>query len=275
MTDDAVLPDLAPLQAWFSSYCASFRSEDTDLQRNYDLKEQHTRNVCMNARLIAQGMDPRFQMLAEVAALCHDLGRFPQFRDFRTFKDSESVNHAHLSARVLTDLPLDFLSDQERENLQTAVRLHNVFAIPHGLPRQAEDLLRLLRDSDKLDIWRVFIDYFNMPEEERASAAGLGYPDLPDCSPGVLMSLGEGKMITLSSLKTLNDFKLLQLSWIYDINFSTTLELIRQRRILEQFTAILPQDEAVREALSRVREYLERRLAAGSPSSGSTTPTPS
>lgn len=261
MMSDAEVPGLEPLRAWFASYCDSFRGADPEQQRNFDLKEKHTRNVCLAARRIAQGESPRFCMLAEVAAVCHDLGRFPQFRDYHTFKDSDSVNHAHLSAQVVQQHALlDFLPREEREAVEIAVRLHNAFQVPAGLPPETEKLLRLLRDADKLDIWRVFIEYFETPEEERPSAAGLGFPDLPGCSPEAMDAVRKGQMVHLASLRSLNDFKLLQLSWIYDINFVSTLRLIRERSVLEQFAAILPDDEAVLDVLAQVRAYLERRL---------------
>ena len=263
MTDPESLPDLAPLRAWFASYCASFRTSDPNLQRNFDLKELHTRNVCQAALLIARGGGARRLMLAEVAALCHDLGRFPQFRDFGTFKDSDSINHAHLSAQILSQNNLlYFLPGHERDAVVLAVRLHNAFQVPAGLAPETEELLRVLRDADKLDIWRVFIEYFHAPEEERASGAGLGFPDLPFCSPEVLAAVGARQMVQLSSMKTLNDFKMLQLSWLYDINFPSTLRLIKERGVLEQLAATLPREQAVLEAVARVRDYLEGRLEA-------------
>jgi hypothetical protein len=261
MTDAATGSPLAHLYDWFTSYCDSFRSPDQELQRNFDLKERHTLNVCQAARLIAEGGSSRRLLLAEVAALCHDLGRFPQFREFRTFKDSESLNHAHLSAQILKQNDvLNFLDAAEQKSVLVAVRLHNVFLVPAGLPPETEDLLRLLRDADKLDIWRVFVEYFSAPEAERASAAGLGFPDAPGCSPEVLAALGREEMVQLSSLKSLNDFKLLQLSWVYDINFRSTLRLIEERGVLERLAAILPQDEAVLGVFARVRSHMERRL---------------
>ena len=262
MTDASQVTDLASLKAWFASYCGSFRSEDAEVQRNFDLKEVHTRNVCEAARLIAQEGGERRQMLAQVAALCHDLGRFPQFQEYRTFLDSQSVNHAHLSAQVLKQSSLlDFLPKAERDAVYFAVRLHNVFQVPRGLPAGTEDLLLLVRDADKLDIWRVFADYFFAPESERASAAGLGFPDLPTCSPDVLAAVAAGQMVQLTMLKSQHDFKLLQLSWVYDINFLSTLRLIKERRVLEQLAATLPRDEAVIVILDRVQGYLESRLA--------------
>lgn len=261
MTDASRVCDLATLDAWFASYCDSFRSDDLDLQRNFDLKELHTRNVREAARLITQGGEPRRQMLAEVAATCHDLGRFPQFREYRTFKDSDSLNHAQLSAEILKQGGLlNFLPKSEREQVISAVRLHNAFEVPAGLAPEAEDLLRIVRDADKIDIWRVFIEFFHAPEEERASGAGLGFPDLPICSPDVLAAVGTQKMVQLASMKSLNDFKLLQLSWVYDINFVSSLKLIRERGVLEQLAATLPAEQAVLDVLAKVRDYQERRL---------------
>jgi hypothetical protein len=262
MLDAAPATDLASLGDWFTAYCQTFRTTDAEVQRNFDLKELHTRNVCEAARLIAQGGGERRQMLAQVAALCHDLGRFPQYRDFRTFLDSASLNHAHLSAQILKQYSLlDFLPKTESDAVGFAVSLHNVFQIPSGLPSKTEDLLRLVRDADKLDIWRVFIEYFYAPEWERASAAGLGFPDLPDCSPEVLAAIEAGEMVKLTMLKSLHDFKLLQLSWVYDINFPSTLRLIKERGVVEQLAATLPKNAAVLAILDRVHHYLESRLA--------------
>jgi hypothetical protein len=262
MIDAAPVTDLVSLSDWFTTYCASFRCEDAEVQRNFDLKEVHTRNVCEAARLISQGGGERRQMLAQVVALCHDLGRFPQYQEFRTFLDSASINHAHLSAQILKkNTLLDFLPKAERDSVGFAVSLHNAFQIPAGLPAETEDLLRLVRDADKLDIWRVFIEYFFAPEGERASAAGLGFPDLPDCSPEVLDAIEAGKMVELTMLKSLHDFKLLQLSWVYDINFTSTLKLIRERGVLEQLAETLPKNAAVLAIFARVHDYLEQRLA--------------
>lgn len=263
MIEASSVSDLASLKTWFGAYCGSFQTPDPEVQRNFDLKELHTRNVCEVACLIAADGSERRQMLAQVAALCHDLGRFPQYQEYRTFMDSQSVNHAQLSFQILKQSSLlDFLPKPERDSVHCAVRLHNAFQIPPGLPAGTDDLLRLVRDADKLDIWRVFIDYFFAPEGERASAAGLGFPDLPHCSPDVLAAVEAGQMVELTMLKSLNDFKLLQLSWVYDINFVTTLKLIKDRQVLRELAATLPVDPSVRLIVDRVHEYLEERLAA-------------
>jgi hypothetical protein len=76
----------------------------------------------------------------------------------------------------------------------------------------------------------------------------------------VLDTISAGRLVTLAQLKSLNDFKLLQLSWLYDINFPNTFRLIKERDLLARLGATLPRDPAVQEVLSRLQDYLERRL---------------
>lgn len=254
--------DLAPFLAWFDGYCRTFSSADPEDQRNLDLKEIHTHKVLEGIQLIAAGTGERRQFLAGVAALCHDLGRFPQYQRYRTFKDADSVNHAHLSVQVVSEQGLlKGLDEEEADDILTAVRWHNAFSIPEGLSPGGCDLLRLLRDADKLDIWRVFIDYYRAPEGEKASAAGLGLPDLPQVSPEAAASFAAGEIVRLNTLKSINDFKLLQLSWLYDINFAGTLALVRQRGIIEALVETLPREETIGVALERLNRHLEERLA--------------
>jgi len=251
-------------RTWFTSFCASFAEPGSDAQRNFDLKELHTLKVCEGARLIAAGPDPRRVVLAETAALFHDLGRFPQYKRYRTFKDSDSVNHAHLSAQIVTEQRLlERLPAQEAESVLTAVRLHNVFQAPDDLSPQAADLLKIVRDADKLDIWRVFQEYYEAPADEKASAVPLGFPDRPVCSDHIVQTLASGRLVSLDQLQTLNDFKLLQLSWVYDINFTATLSLVRERSLIERVSATLPAQEGVLAAVEKVMRYVDDRIAAG------------
>jgi hypothetical protein len=256
-------PDTQRYVSWFTRYCASFYSDHPEDQRNIVLKEEHTMCVRNNTLEIADGLglsrDDR--VLTELISLFHDVGRFPQYRDFRTFRDSESVNHAALSAKVLLEQNvLAGLPKGEREIVVRAVTLHNVFMLPDGLDERTKLHARIVRDADKLDIWRVFIELFGLPESERPKAAGLGLPETPEYAPRILEQLRRREMVRLTSLRTLNDFKLLQLAWIYDLNYAPSLRILRERDIITRLSATLPADDAVRSSVDAVRQYVDERL---------------
>ncbi len=260
------LENLAEIQKWFSDYCRSFDSEDEDVQRNMTLKEEHTYSVCSNILKIGHGesLGVEDMLIAEAISLLHDVGRFEQYRQFKTFKDNISVNHAELGTQIIEDYEvLASLYPRERSIIARAVEFHNAFNIPKTLPEETRFFLKLIRDADKLDIWRIFIEYFKQPEYERASAAGLGLPDKPNCSTDALEQISNGEMVRLSAVKTLNDLKIMQLSWVYNLNFKTSFSLLVERDCINGLSATLPQDSRVAEAIGAVHEFVENRLAVG------------
>jgi hypothetical protein len=207
------------------------------------------------------GLDAHAAALAATVALFHDVGRFPQYARYKTFRDSISTNHAALGAKVLIEQNvLAALPRTEQDLIVRAVTLHNVFSLPGGLDRESLRFVHLIRDADKLDIWRVFVEYYAQQREDRPSAVGLGLPDTEEYSGDVLRSLMRGEMVRLSALTTLNDFRLLQLAWIFDINFSRSLELVLERSYLEGLTAPLPRTVEISGAVDRIRRYIDSRL---------------
>jgi hypothetical protein len=55
--------------------------------------------------------------------------------------------------------------------------------------------------------------------------------------------------------------KLLQLGWLFDINFMPTFRYIRQRRIIEKIIAALPDTEDIRKIRKHLNDYLEEKIS--------------
>lgn len=255
--------DLRFFQSWFSQYCRSFYLGNEEDQKNLLLKEAHTRHVCENMRRIAKdlSLESAKEILAETIALFHDIGRFPQYAEHKTFRDSISVNHATLGTEVLSrEGVLETLPKNEQWIILQAVKFHNAYAVPDIRDKDTLLFLKLIRDADKLDIWRVFIEYLTLPEKDRASAVGLGLPDTPEYSEDVLSCVLSRRMASLSMLKTLNDFILMQLSWVYDLNFRISFILFRERNYLKRLLSTLPPSGAIDTLSLVLEEYMKERI---------------
>jgi putative nucleotidyltransferase with HDIG domain len=244
-------------RAWFADYTDSFATGSIEDQKNITLKVVHTYEVCRNARAIAHEiLSGNNIFLAEAAALFHDIGRFQQYARFKTFDDRVSVNHGRLGAEILeNEKLLNDLSLEEQEIIVESVRFHNAFSLPSLRNPLTMQILRLIRDADKLDIWRVFIEYFRQSKEERASAAGVGLPDVPECSDEVIACFLSGKMIPISMAATLNDYKLVQLSWIFDLQLNSTFRLLAERNIIDRLCETLPRTDNIQLLISVIKEY--------------------
>lgn len=252
-------------RSWFSRFVQEHAEGNEQDQRNIRLKEEHTAGVCDNALRIAAGLglDAEAAALAGAIALFHDVGRFPQYARYRTFEDSRSVNHAVLGAKVLLERNvLGDLPKRERSLIVRTVALHNVFVLPARLDEETLLHAKLVRDADKLDIWRVFIELAGGDAADWPSAAGLGLPDTPECSPAVIASLNRREVVRLTSLRTLNDFRLLQLAWIYDLNFAPSLAMVLERSVIERLTASVPRTDETSRIVDSLRNYVNERLDA-------------
>jgi hypothetical protein len=254
--------DFGFLKKWFSDYCRSFYSSDVEDQKNISLKERHTFKVCENITAISErlSLDENQMLIAGTVALFHDIGRFPQYARYKTFRDSISVNHGLLGAETLQEHgPLHSLPPDEQELVIQAVRFHNAFSVPKNERDDIGFFIKLIRDADKLDIWRVFLEHYDGPEESKASAVGLGLPDIPGYSKDVLSVLYNKQIVSLSTIRSLNDFKLLQLSWIFDLNFTPSFLLLSEAKYIDRITVHLPQTDEVHKLSFFLEEFVKTK----------------
>ncbi|MBI5681985.1 MAG: HD domain-containing protein [Deltaproteobacteria bacterium] len=251
--------EISFFRKWFSDYCKSFYSHNEEDNKNISVKEHHTLNVCQNAVLIAKNLslDENSLLLAEASALFHDLGRFRQYALYKTFIDRDSVNHGVLGAEILAkEKVLEHLPENEQRLIIETVRFHNAFKLPRLNNKEIIKNLKIIRDADKLDIWQVLAKYYISTAEDRPSAVSLGMPDTPEYSRDIILSILNKQMAFLKDVKTLNDFKLLQLSWVYDINFPASLNLLIERGHIMEIADTLPQTEDIRNAVRYIQRYL-------------------
>ena len=253
------LPDL---KAWFADYVAAFKTGKADFDRNIILKEEHTKRVCQEIRFIGEnlGMEGNDLLLAEVMALFHDIGRFEQYARYRTFVDRISVDHAEFGVGILRRKHvLDELAEDERELILRAILYHNRRDLPEDETDTCLHFSRMLRDADKLDIWNVLADYYRNGRDED-SVLVQNFPDTPGISEAIYRELAGGRLANYADVRNLNDYKLLQAGWIYDINFTPSFRRIYERGYLETIRAALPQSDQVNEIFTAAQSYLKDRI---------------
>jgi hypothetical protein len=265
------MPDartIEDLKAWFAAYVATFTSKNGELQRNLDLKKEHTERVCAEIADLGRqlGLGAEQLRLAEITALFHDLGRFEQYTRYGTFADSRSVDHAQLGVEILRDKKvLDGLEEGMRDLVLSTIAWHNRVALPAEADAACLFFARLLRDADKLDIWRVVTDYYRQDNPAPNAALEMGLPDTPAVSDTVAADLLAGRIVDLRQVQNLNDLKLLQVGWVYDLNFPPSFRRLRDKGYLDIIRASLPETETVARIFTAVTSLLARECARKTP----------
>ena len=252
------------LAAWFDNYVAGFYGDDDYANANFKLKQEHSHRVCGEMLYLADvlGLSDNQKAIAQVIALLHDIGRFEQFEKYRTYNDPRSVNHCLLGLEVLHRTKvLGGIDADEGQLIEKAIECHGLKELPPGLSDGSLLFARLIRDADKLDVFRVVIEYHRQytdnPDEFMLE---IEFPDEPCCSAEVVEAILNEQLIDYSALRTLNDFKLMQLGWVYDVNFTATLSRIKQRGFLEALLGLLPETQQVRKVKEKTLAYVDSRL---------------
>ena len=238
----------AALAAWFENYVAGFPQNDPDLAFNISLKIDHTARVVALSREIAgsESLDPA---IAAACGLFHDVGRFPQYLRFRTFVDSRSVNHACLSLDTLREHGvLAGLDSDVVAIIEQAVLHHNKAELPIGLPRSIVPYAAVLRDADKLDILHILCHHYEHPSDQ-GQGIELGLPDTGTVSPAVIDAVAAHRIVRHADLTSVDDFKLLQIGWVHDLNTPCARRIFRDRRYLSRIRAVLPSPHPAIDAL--------------------------
>lgn len=242
----------------FRRYAADFvsdRPEDAPIR----LKEAHSLRVYAHVENIVrtEHLPDDIARAGLLAGLYHDCGRFPQFLRYRTFADAASVNHARLSLDVLKEK--GFLMGERprvRALAQTAVLLHNRSALPEKLSPDARLVTDMVRDADKLDIICIMVAHFDraLPEND---AVFLHVEDNPAvCSPEVVRAVLAGRVVSYRDLHYVNDFRLLLGTWIHELRFAVTRDMLRASGHMEKVFSGLPDTPEIRAAATYLRGLL-------------------
>ncbi len=255
---------LDKFRSWFDEYVATFYGEDEFVNANLKLKENHSKRVRKEMSYLTQqlDLDPNQRRIAEAIALFHDIGRFKQFAKYRTYNDFTSVDHNLLALQVLGEK--NVLADVERgerEWIEKAIEYHGIKELPKDLDGQALLFSQLIRDADKLDIFYAVTTYYRQYRDNpEAFELEIEYPDEPVYTPKVFNAILHGEKVDYSKLQTWNDMKLLQLGWVYDVNFTPTLKRIKERRFLEQVLDFLPDNEDIRKLRKSIFDYVDEMI---------------
>lgn len=246
----------------FKSYVKAYDIQDEKVR----LKIEHTYRVSELCGRIAEALALNRQDadLAWLIGLLHDIGRFEQVKNYGTFMDEESINHAEYGAEILFERGKirEFTADDSEDRLiWTAVGQHNAYRIPEALDARTEMFCHIIRDADKIDILKVNVEFpleeiYNVTSEELRNG---------QLTEEALMCFEEERAVLKNLKKSAVDHVLGHISLAYELVYPISLKLVLEQGYLDRMMnfksdnpVTIRQFEAVRE---RMKAYIGRRCA--------------
>ena len=253
----------------FAQYVQQYNAKDEKIL----LKIRHTYRVAEISEKIAVGLglSSYDTDLAWLIGMLHDIGRFEQLRQYGTFIDAESIDHAHLGVELLFQdgLIRDYVEECSVEMekmrgdlnvIQVAIRNHSAYRIEEGLDERTLLFCKIIRDADKVDIFKVAYDtplevLYRCTTKEFQNAA---------VSPEVIQAYREEHAVLRSLKKTPVDFLVGHIALIFELEFSVSRQITQEQGYVQKllsFQSNLPETAAVfQDMRKQMEEFYQRRL---------------
>lgn len=223
------------------------------------LKIKHSIRVEKEIEALAEGIGlNRNQMrLAKVTGLLHDIGRFEQYERFKTFSDRDSVDHGGFGVQMIQNTGI--LSDIDK-NLQSlieyAVTNHNQLRLPDHTDETWQLYAKLIRDADKLDIFNILCSEGDAGEKDKLAAVfNIKFPS-SDISPDVADAVLDHQTVEMASVKSYFDLVLLRMAWVFDMNFTQTVQRFYQLEYLPAMRNYLPRTDSAEELYNHILDFV-------------------
>ena len=239
--------DINFIDKMFKEYVNTFNMED----ENIYLKYEHTFEVVKFSEEIARKLNLNEEEinLAKAIAYFHDIGRFEQVTLTNTFQDSV-MDHADYGIDLLFNRGLIEKFNIDKKYYQViykAVKNHNKLEILDEIEKEEDVFVKLIRDADKVDIYRVRVKYMDNIFE--------GVPQ--DIN---LNDFFNHKLINLKNKKTKSDSLLCVMAFVYDFNFKETKEVLKETNYYQEFINSIKVEEEIKDIFDKAKKEVYKYL---------------
>lgn len=260
------------------------------------LKIDHTYRVADLCEQIAQSLELSAAEvdLAWLSGMLHDVGRFEQLRRYNTFSDAQSIDHARFAVELLYDegLIADYVPEiltaelvagarawrsmggvnesptaqsedmplsDILQTLRIAIGEHSAYRIQKGLDERTRMFCQILRDADKVDIFRVICD---TPMEE---VYGFQTKDIlrSAITPEVMQAFYEHHAVLRKLKKCPADYIVAHGSLTFELVYPESLRIAKEQGYLKQMMSFQSENPDTAEIFEDLRkdlnDYLEER----------------
>ena len=209
-------------------------------------KAVHSYKVAEIAERIARSLgQAELVDFAWLLGLLHDIGRFEQVKRYNTFSDSQSVDHAELGADILfkggliDSFPTETLPEGWKETAEIAIRQHNKLTLSEGLDENTRTLSNILRDADKVDIFRVLVE---MPFEDRNGGIKSVEPESFEISPEVMRYVMEHRCVPRTVRKTVFEGRVSHCCLAFELVYEESRKITREQGYLKKLLTMQDED---------------------------------
>lgn len=270
----------------FKKYTDNYDTSDEKIK----LKVDHTYRVAALSERIARslGLGDDDTNLAWLIGMLHDIGRFEQLKNYGTFSDAESIDHAHYGVELLfedgliekfasenaakdlkgtKDLKETAVKSENKEKetkeiseldiLRTAIWNHSAYRVEEGLTDRVKMFCNIIRDADKIDILKVNYDVtleviYDVTTEELKNS---GVTD------EVMKAFMEHHAVLRSLKKTPIDNLVGHAALVFELVYNESFKIVKEQGYIEKMLSYVSDNQDTVKKFEIMRNDMNKFLA--------------
>lgn len=270
----------------FKKYTDNYDTSDEKIK----LKVDHTYRVAALSERIARslGLGDDDTNLAWLIGMLHDIGRFEQLKNYGTFSDAESIDHAHYGVELLfedgiiekfvgenaakdlkgtKDLKETAVKSENEEKetkeiseldiLRTAIWNHSAYHVEEGLTDRVKMFCNIIRDADKIDILKVNYDVtleviYDVTTEELKNS---GVTD------EVMKAFMEHHAVLRSLKKTPIDNLVGHAALVFELVYNESFKIVKEQGYIEKMLSYVSGNQDTVKKFEIMRNDMNKFLA--------------
>jgi len=245
MIDNAILE--------FDNYTSNY----LEYGKMIDLKINHTHRVVSLCSKIGKSikLTKKEIEISKLIGLLHDIGRFEQWKNYHTFSDKKSIDHADLGVSILreNDYLRKYIEDTKFDKIiLNSIKYHNKYSIPRNLDEKNMIFAKLIRDADKIDILKLYTT-----NEIELELDDNGFSDK------IYNSLLNRKPVDRNDMKSKTDRLAISLGFVYDLNYKESFKILKDKKyydtIIDKYIKKTKNSE-LKEELEEIRKVINNYI---------------
>lgn len=232
-------------------------TEDYDLENpNIKRKQQHSLRVMQLSEEIAKGenFSEEEVQIAKLIGLLHDISRFKQYTEYKSFKDADSFDHGDMGVEILekNNYIRNFIQTEEYDDIiKKAIKNHNKYEVEECISDIEEKFCKIIRDADKLDIFYEVIEKMLWSKEQEEIESS-------DISDEIQKQFYKKRTINRYKIKDNARINrvIATIAFIFDINYKTSFKIVEKEkyidRIIDRFNF---EKEQTRRTIEEMRKF--------------------
>ena len=234
--------------------------EFTKYVSNYDLNDSKIRlkyNHCIRVMNLSHkyatilGFSKTDIELATLIGLLHDIGRFEQIKQYDSYDDLKTIDHADYSVEQLFKHNLIekfWKNEDDYDLIKFAIQNHNKLTIAKTDNERLLEHAKLISDADKLDIFYLA----GVLNETKQSASNDKIND------NIIRSIFNHRLGSRKDANNINDEIAIGYSFVFDINYDACLKELKDN--FKAYYETVGKQEIFQSIIDEINKYIDERM---------------